>query len=214
MYVDEMNGQVKDCSNDLCCYVRKARAFTLLELFLVLAVMIALASIIWPALGGKSKAVRLKSSAERLSVLLRLARNGSMAEGREYRCVFRRGGTKVVIESQVDPLINPDEFERIKSHWSVLDLSKDGVRCVSVELDEWEKLLKEQEKEVLEGSDEESEEYDPIRFYPTGESDSAVIVLGDDANDFVSIEYDGLTGTVNVIEGNVAEENEKANKRY
>ncbi len=191
---------------------RKARAFTLLELFLVLAVLVSLAAIVWPSLGGERRIAKLKYSAKQLAILFQFARNGAMAEGREYRCVFKRNGGKVMIESQSEASGQGGSFEPIKAHWALLDLRKDDIRCVSVELDEWEKLLKEQEREIVEEDENIVSEYEPINFYPDGQADSAVIVLGDSENNFVSLEFNGLTGETNIVEGNISSENEKASR--
>ncbi len=191
---------------------RKARAFTLLELFLVLAVIIAIASIVWPELTTTTKIAKLKYCARQSEMLLKLAENGAMAEACKYRCVFKHNGRQMVIEYQPDPLGQPDHFERIKAHWSVLDLGEYDIRCVSVELDEWEQLLKAQEKEITEQSDETQEEYPPVMFYPDGSCDSATIVLGDDENDFISLILNGLTGEIKIAQGNMSERNESVGK--
>jgi len=205
---------MKVCDLSIVCVdCRKARAFTLLELFLVLTVIISLAAIIWPSLGGVTKMSQLKYSARELVMLLNLARNGAMAEGCRYRCVFRYEGKKALIEYEADALSQAENFKELKSHWAVLDLGKNNIRCVDVELDEWENLLREQEGEIVERNEQVSSEFSPIMFYPDGQSDSATIVLCDEENNIVSVNYNGLTGEANVVEGNILEENEKLTER-
>ena len=191
---------------------RKARAFTLLELFLVLAVIIAIAALIWPELTTTTKIAQLKHSARQSAMLLKLARNGAMAEACKYRCVFKYNGKQMIIEYQVDPLNQPDHFERLKAHWSKLNLGEYNIRCLNVELDEWEKLLKAQEKEITEQDDEIQQKYPPIVFYPDGRADSATIVLSDDKGNIVSLSLDGLTGEIKIVEGNILETDESEDR--
>jgi hypothetical protein len=182
----------------------KARAFTLLELLLVIVIMIALAGVIWPSLSTRQAAGKLRSTSEQLASLMSLARGGAMSKGCSYRCVFEVDGMRAVIEEEADPLNHPGVFEPIKAHWAKLDLGKDDIRCLSVHFDEWEGLLKEEEAEILDRVDSKSEDHasPPILFYPDGTSDTATILLGDSENNNFTLTLNGITGQVKLERGN------------
>jgi prepilin-type N-terminal cleavage/methylation domain-containing protein len=187
----------------------KARAFTLLELLLVMVIIVVLAMVIWPNIGSQNSSTRLEVSADQLASLLKLARSGAMSTGSMYRCVFETEGMYAVIETEVDPLQQPGVFEPLQSHWARLDMGKDQIRCLTVEFDEWESRLKAREAELTEGQEQIPGEgiSPPIMFYPDGTSDSASIVLGDNDNHSVTLTLNGLTGQISLEKGNKLDEN-------
>jgi hypothetical protein len=171
-------------------------------------VILAMAAVVWPNLGNRNSSTRLAMTANGLASLLKLARSGAMCTSSTYRCVFETGRMFAVIESETDPVKAPGVFEPIEAHWSKLDMGKDEIRCLAVEFDEWESSLKKQEADLLENDnqDEETEDSPPIMFYPDGTSDSATIVIGDKSDHCMTLMLNGLTGQVDLINGNKLDE--------
>lgn len=88
---------------------RATRAFTLLELLLVLAVVAVLAGFVVPRLGGSLKSQRLDAQVRTVIALARKARALAAAEGRSYQIVFLPSEKSVRLARQRDPLAAPDD---------------------------------------------------------------------------------------------------------
>jgi prepilin-type N-terminal cleavage/methylation domain-containing protein len=80
---------------------RNRRAFTLLELILVLAILVILGALAYPSIEGMYGGVRLRAGADALRGALAGARSHAMDEGRPYRfCVMpSRGNYRVAPDS-------------------------------------------------------------------------------------------------------------------
>jgi prepilin-type N-terminal cleavage/methylation domain-containing protein len=184
----------------------RARAFTLLELLLVIAVLVILAGVVWPNLGAQTSAGRLAFTAHQVANLIQFGRSESMCAGKPYRFRFDPAGMRAVIEEETDPMGHPGEFEPILAHWASVDLAEGNIRCLAIHFDPWESKLKEQEEQVLEGGEGKeatSESAGPINFYPDGTSDSATLLLGDDTGRNYTLILNGLTGRIRVEQGNL-----------
>jgi len=183
-----------------------ARAFTLLELLLVIAVLVILAGVVWPNLGAQTSAGRLAFTAHQVANLIQFGRSESMCAGKPYRFRFDPENMRAVIEEETDPLGHPGEFEPIPAHWASVDLAEGNIRCLAIHFDPWESKLKEQEEQVLEGGEGKEatgESAGPIHFYPDGTSDSATLLLGDDTDRNYTLILNGLTGRIRVEQGNL-----------
>jgi type II secretory pathway pseudopilin PulG len=194
---------------------RKARAFTLLELFLVIAVIVALGAIIWPNMGVRSQRANLEFGANQLSSLLQLARAGSMSSGTIYRARFNLEKMQTTIENEDDPINSPGTFAPVQAHWTVLRFDRDAISAVIIEFDEWQTELKSEEENVLERDEENGEAVETLlptlMFYPDGTSDSAKILLGNLTDNF-TLTMNGLTGQVAVKHGNFLDSEIKKNE--
>jgi len=182
----------------------KARAFTMLELLLVIVVMIVLTAIIVPNVRTRTAAGKIEYASRQLTGLLQLARSEAMATGKTYRLRFEVGGTKAMIEEELDPLKQPGVYEPVDAHWSTVDLGAGNVQCLVIEFDPWETLLREQEENVLDKEEKKEDEklLPPILFYPDGTSDTATILLGNKDGWNYTLTINGLTGKILVEQGN------------
>ncbi|MFA5865239.1 MAG: GspH/FimT family pseudopilin [Phycisphaerae bacterium] len=194
----------------------KARAFTMLELLLVIMIIMILGAVIWPSITNRTSGANLKFVAEKLAALLQMARSQAMITGNCHRCRFELDGMQAVIEEESDPVAHPGVFEKIKTHWAVVDLGKDEIKCLAVQFDPWETILRQQEASVLETGQDNNTATDllcpPIAFYPNGSGDSASILLGNNEDKNFTIKLNGLTGQVLVEQGNKLDDNQTNNE--
>jgi len=95
----------------------RQRAFTLLELILVLALMGMLAAIVWPDFTRVGKAQELDESATRFKALVAMCRAQAMNEARRYRVTFRTDGT-VKLARQLDAVYAPHVFFPLREQWA------------------------------------------------------------------------------------------------
>ena len=82
------------------------RAVTLMELLLVLAVLVAVAAMAWPAMVGPLETQRLRAGAERVRVQWVRARVKAIETGRTYVFRFASNGQACVIE----PWLTADDY--------------------------------------------------------------------------------------------------------
>ena len=69
------------------------RAFTLIELCVVMAIAVLLMGVAIPSLAGQAARQRLQESFDRLNVLVSQAREKSMTEGKPYLLAWNKEGT-------------------------------------------------------------------------------------------------------------------------
>ena len=182
----------------------KARAFTLLELLLVIVILMTLAALVWPNLGNRTSGGKLEFAARQLTSLLRMARSQSMSTGKLYRCRFERDGLRAVIEEETDGPQSSGAFEPLKADWAVVELGADNIKCLAVQFDPWETQLRDQETKVLDKDPENNKDllYPPLVFYPNGTLDSATILLGNAEGRNFTLTINGLTGQILTEAGN------------
>lgn len=89
----------------------RQRAFTLLELLLVLALVAVLAALTGPRLSGALKGQRLDAQARTVIAYARRARALAAAEGRSYELVFDPTQRTLRLARQRDPLAAPSDPE-------------------------------------------------------------------------------------------------------
>jgi type II secretion system protein H len=90
---------------------RPQRAFTLLELLLVLALVAVLAALAGPRMSGALKGQRLDAQARTVIAYARKARALAAAEGRSYDLVFDPVAKTLRLARQRDPLAAPSDPE-------------------------------------------------------------------------------------------------------
>jgi len=177
------------------CLLR--RAFTLLEVLLVIAVLVVLAALVAPNIAGRREQAQLEYIASHVSSLLSLARSTAMTTGRRHRCVFDENGSRMWIEHEVDPIEQGGQFEPINANWARFDLAEQDGRCVMVDLSGLHKLIRAKEIELLD-QDLPEDVYDPVEFRPDGRCDGGMIVLAGPSGRQTALELDGLTGQVRI----------------
>ncbi|MHC4444168.1 MAG: pilus assembly FimT family protein [Planctomycetota bacterium] len=125
------------------------RAYTLVEVLLVIALMGLIAVFVFPNLGVDIKRRSLVESADRLRSLIIMTHARAMQDGLKYRIQFP--GTadpddpqydpdidipqttkQPIVERQKDPLDAPDQFEPFRADWKDQQILQEGTRCVAV----------------------------------------------------------------------------------
>ncbi len=93
------------------------RAFTLLELLIVLGLLVLLAGISWPILQNQITAAELPESAIRVRDMIYLARTEAAMQHRRVRIRFEPQDQQPIIEYEPDPVEYPNQWEEIRASW-------------------------------------------------------------------------------------------------
>ncbi len=110
----------------------RTRAFTLIELTLVVALLGLLAAFVWPAFSGVEQAEHLSESARRMQALVAMCRAEAMNQGREYQILIRADGS-LRVQRQNDPLGAPDKYDAPQIDWVETKVLLDDVWVDSVQ---------------------------------------------------------------------------------
>lgn len=180
----------------------RVAAFTLLEVSLVAAILVLLASMAVPTLIREIRADALPRSARQLRSVLSLVAAHAALEGKRYQIRFPRedeeeenlliDDRQPIIEREDDPIRHPEEFVLVTEPWVVGRTFLDKVWCARVRLGKPTiELLRQERDAVAEGLDraveEELEDFDvqrpPLVFEPDGTSRWATFVVTDAPSD-------------------------------
>jgi len=194
--------------------VRRHRAFTLIEILLVLAIMVAVAAVSAPAMRGVLRRHKLQSAADAVRADLTRAHVQAMKTGRVqvFRCEI--GGRKYKLE----PFLAGDDA--IESASGAQDTSGKvygpGVFDPSAaviserELPEGTSFIEGDaiaasrslaiDEQLYEMSQYELAWSDPILFYPDGTCSDAHVVVGDEQQVGLRLDLRGLTSVVTLGE--------------
>ncbi len=172
---------------------------------MVLAIIGILAALLWPDFARFGESRRLGESADRLRNLIGLVRAHAMSEARAYRLRIRADGT-LRLERQLDPVLAPETFVRVRSPWArVVVLQPDvwvesvtplpeGPAPIDIVDDRIE--FPELDEEII--PVEELEEPTEILFRPDGTSDSLRWTLRAADGRGLRMTLDGRLGRVTV----------------
>lgn len=97
---------------------RRRRAFTMLEILIVLGLLVVLAGFAWPVLQSQISASELPESAQRIRNMLNMARAEAVMEHKRYRIRFAPDAQQPIIEYEPDPILRPNEWEPVPSAWA------------------------------------------------------------------------------------------------
>lgn len=182
---------------------RRRSGLTLLELALVLALIVMLASLTMVTVGRSGERRRFSGAVERICTVFRMARAESAGRGRRFQVVFSRGGEQggraVSVLWEAGPLTDPGQFtEYTVSTWSSY-IPVDDVRVLSCT------LIGPSAYQTLDrrGMSEDEDTLAGITFYPDGSSDSALLELApinQDETIRAVIRLDGVNATVKTFE--------------
>lgn len=171
------------------------RAFTLLELSLVVGLMVLITAIVVPNFIRQIKGQELERSAKQLRSLLTLVRANAAFDGQRYRVRFPEEADDItrllddrqpIIEREYDPIHNPEVFGEVKASWTLGHTLLGDVWCAEVRLGRPTiAKLKERQKraadritrEMQKRNEEFAPERLPVYFDPDGSSEWAVFVL-------------------------------------
>ena len=174
----------------------RLRAFTLLEVTLVIIILGLLAAIIYPNLDPDRRQRSLTESAERLRALIEMAHARAMQEGIRYRISFP--GTpdpndpdaeKEVdvpfetlqpnVERQQDPQGNPEWYGGFDADWKNQAILQDGTRCVSVVPGKPSYGISTRSPIADPALPENKTEFVPLTLYPDGTTEWVTFILTD-----------------------------------
>lgn len=97
---------------------RVSRAFTLIEILLVIGLLGLMMAMAWPMLQNQILASELPESADRIRDMLFMVRSEAALEHRRHRIRFVEGEQQPHIEYEPDPIERPGEWEPIQSAWA------------------------------------------------------------------------------------------------
>jgi type II secretory pathway pseudopilin PulG len=186
----------------------RVRAYTLLELLIVIGLLVVLASMTLPNVLKSYVDAQLPESANQMRALLQLVRANAMLEGKRYRVRFARpdeldesgGQIQPIVDVERDPFYEPEIYTPVLDSWAREATFERNVRCAQVRLGKptVDQLLGDSEvdeaKELEDKAEESVEEkfedgFPPIIFEPDGTSEWATFVITDAPAD---IEYEEL----------------------
>lgn len=169
------------------------RAFTLLEITLVVALLVAISAIAIPNFVRQIEREELPGSVRQLRSLLSLVRANASFEGKRYRVRFPKedekdalgGDQQPLIEREDDPIHDPEVFHEVTAPWAFGKTLLGKVWCVEVRLGRPTiEDLRARRDEVTEISDELlrspedfEPEYPPLYIEPDGSSEWATFTL-------------------------------------
>lgn len=170
-----------------------APAFTLLEIALVVALLVAISAIAIPNFVRQIEREELPGSARQLRSLLSLVRANASFEGKRYRVRFPKederdalgGDQQPLIEREDDPIRDPEVFHEVTAPWAIGKTLLGEVWCVEMRLgrptiddlrarrDE----ITEISDELLRSPEDFEQEYPPLYIEPDGSSEWATFTL-------------------------------------
>ncbi len=199
------------------------RAFTLVELLLVIVLLGLLAGLAMPNLGDEMRRRSLTESADRLRSLIVMSHARAIRDGVRYRIQFPgtvdpndRDAQKEIdipIETlqpemlkQSDPLRYPEDFGGIELPWKGMAILQPGTRCVAVLPGKPDFTITGDSPLAGPQIGEAQQVFVPLTLYPDGTADWVTFVLTDlpfdaeinreDAPRILNVIVDGRTGQV------------------
>lgn len=113
---------------------RIRRAFTLIELVVVLTLIVALSLLAMPAIENIMIGSNLPESAGRVRSLFAMARSGAVSEARRVRVRFLPNEQQPIVEIERDPVFQPGLYEQITAAWTQEPILLGSVQVYSVAL--------------------------------------------------------------------------------
>ncbi|MFQ5590266.1 MAG: Tfp pilus assembly protein FimT/FimU [Phycisphaerae bacterium] len=196
------------------------RAFTLLEILLVLGIVVLISAMAIPTFIDEFRREELPGSGRQLRSLLTLVAANASFDGKRYRVRFPKedetdalgGDRQPLVEREDDPFEQPEVYNMVTLPWAVGNTLLDNVRCAEVRLGRptIEQLRRRRnEIEDIRKEAADLEKFSPVLlplvFEPDGTSDWATFVLVanaprdvdiDELDNYERIEviYEGETG--------------------
>jgi type II secretory pathway pseudopilin PulG len=176
---------------------RRRRAFTLLEVSLVVGLLVLLTAMVVPSLYRQFRADSLPRSAKQLRSLITLVRANASFDNMRYRIRFPNedekdlfgGDSQPLIEREDDPIDEPEVFNVVTDPWAIEPTFMGDVWCAEVRLGKptIERLreLRERSGDDIERELEDAKERDdkidpdrpPLFIEPDGSSEWVTFVL-------------------------------------
>lgn len=96
---------------------RYGRAFTLIEVLLVIMILSVLFVVLMIEIGPMQRQYDLPQSAKRIKSMIAMCRAEAMANAQRYRLRIHRDGT-LDLTRQLDPLLAPHLYAKVKKDWA------------------------------------------------------------------------------------------------
>ena len=199
------------------------RAYTMVELVLVVGLLVAISAITIPNFIREIEREALPGSAKQLRSLITMMRANAAFDGKRYRLRFPLedeetliGEHQPMIEREDDPFENPEEFVQVTAPWAISNTLLGKIWCVEVrpghptieQLQRLRETRNEIQDTLIEAFDQENQDFEaqrpPLLIEPDGSSEWTTFVLTDAPTDteldqlenFARIEviFDGETG--------------------
>lgn len=197
--------------------VTRHRAFTLLEITLVVGLLAIISAMVLPTFFNELDRERLPGSAKKLRSFLTLVSANAAFDGVRYRIRFPEegeedpigGDRQPLVEREYDPINEPDVFELVTAPWAVGRTLLGTVWCAEVRLGRpTVERLRETRDKIQDALEEAVEDFaperPPLEFAPDGTAGWATFVLTDaprgteleDLVDYNRLEliFEGATG--------------------
>jgi prepilin-type N-terminal cleavage/methylation domain-containing protein len=174
----------------------RLRAYTLLEVTLVIIILGLIAAFIYPSFDADRRQRSLTESAERLRALIEMAHAQAMHTGVRYRISFpgtpdpndpnAEKEVDVPFETlqpdtvrQMDPQGNPEWYGGFDADWKNQAILQDGTRCVSVIPGKPSYAISSRSPIADPGMPEEKTEFVPLTLFPDGTTEWVTFILTD-----------------------------------
>jgi len=203
---------------------RVPRGFTLLELALVLAILVVIAALAWPALKRPLESERLRRSADRVRTICSAARNRAIVSGQTHvlRCQTGSGQYQVQVYTGGDAALESSvatSQTAATEGFAQVDLGHNAAKNSSGEIvaELPEGIVFQQSQAAIDLraaaidttgdlSTESASGGSPVLFFADGTTSTAEITLADEQGRTVVIELRGLTGVTRAGPLQAAEE--------
>jgi hypothetical protein len=120
----------------------RARAFTIIEVVLVIGLLLLISAITLPNFFSELKREELPTSANQLRALVTLVRANAAFDAKRFRIRFPQEGEadalggvhQPIVEREDDPIAYPEVFHSVNTSWAVGKTLLGEVRCAEVRL--------------------------------------------------------------------------------
>jgi type II secretory pathway component PulJ len=199
---------------------RPARAYTLIEVVLVIGLLILISAVALPTFYSQLAREELPTSADQLRSLVTLTRSHAAFDARRYRIRFPREdetdalGTRQqpIIEREDDPMENPEVFLPVRANWAYGKTLLGRVRCAEIRLgrpriDDLQRRRESAAGELEQAFEERDQretferELPPVYIEPDGTSDWATFVLTEADRDVALNELHDHPGIDVIVDG-------------
>lgn len=118
------------------------RAYTLIEVVLVVALLVAISAMAIPRFVGEIEKNKLPGSAGQLRSLISLTRANAAFDGKRYRIRFAGEDEEIkgvdrrqpIVEREVDPVREPELYVPVNAHWTVGETLLGNIWCAEVRM--------------------------------------------------------------------------------
>lgn len=184
----------------------RRKAFTLIEMLLVLAIVVAIAALSAPAMRGMVQSARLRAAADTVRTEWTRAHVKAMKTGRIQVFRYESGGAKYSVQPWIAGDDAIESSAPTTAGFEVADSTQDSANVgEGSELPEGtmfvggdaaaESRSLAVEQTAMDATEFESEWSRPILFYPDGTTSDAFVVVANENERGIQVNLRGMTGT-------------------